>query len=91
MSDKEFFYKEVTLQAAYEKADFGFDSTSVLLIMDGTGDLVFSWSGTSGSIDGVVKAADIFLAMDDLSKSHIFVKGTNPGDVARLFAWRRSG
>lgn len=87
---KEDFYKKETLDGTFEVFEFGFEADRILVIQDGTGDWVFSWDGKTGTNDGDLIPTDGWIQFDGLEKSRIFIKTDNPGDEARVWAWRRS-
>lgn len=91
MADSEQFYSgKVILTADYSdtQLDFGFESDHLMIANDGTGELTFSFNGQTGTNDGDISALDRSAAFDGMAKSKIFVKTDNPGDQARIWAWK---
>lgn len=88
---KETFYEAILVpNADFVVKEFGFESDGIMLLHDGTGDVTISWTGTTGSDDGLMKPSDGFLVFDNLNKSRIALKSTIDNDPVRVFAWTRS-
>ena len=85
---KENFYKKLSLTADFQKFDFEFESDHILIVHDGTGNLVMSWDGKTATNDGDIFSFDAFIEFNHLQKSKIFIKTSNPTDVVRVWAWR---
>ena len=91
MAKPESFYEKVTLSnTGFILKEFGFESDAVLIIHDGTGNITFSWTGETGTVDGELYPDDGFIALDNICQSRVALQSTVNGDVARVFAWRRS-
>ena len=91
MADSEQYYSGIlTLSGDYadNMLEFGFECNHIIITNDGSGVLTFSWTGQAGSNDGDLSAADKSIAMDGLEKSKLFLKTNNPGDTARVWAWK---
>jgi hypothetical protein len=90
MSRETFYGAILVPNTDFVLKEFGLESDGIMLLHDGTGDVTISWTGETGSDDGLMKPSDGFLAFDNLNKSKIALKSTVNNDPVRIFAWRRS-
>jgi len=90
MADSEQFFDKVTMTDEFGDTvlNFGFEANHIIIANDGTGVLTFSWNGQTGTNDGEITATDKSIAMDGMEKSKVFLKTDNPGDTARVWAWK---
>ena len=90
MSKEDFYEAVLVPNTDFIIKDFEFESDGIMLLHDGTGDVTISWTGQTGTVNGLMKPSDGFLVFDNLNKSKIALKSTINNDPVRIFAWRGS-